>query len=154
MANDDEECFKWAVTRALNPVEKNPQRVTKLLRKQAKELCWDRVEFPAPCSERVFGKFKKNDGISLRVFGHQLEVNGYATIIPLYVSRERCERVVRLFFLKSEDGTASHYCAVKNMSTLVRNQVSKKKAKKYVCDPLVSRGCWTRTPSTARYTTR
>ena len=31
MENDDEECFKWAVTRALNPVEKNPQRVTKEL---------------------------------------------------------------------------------------------------------------------------
>ena len=49
--NEDEECFKWAVTRALNPVEKNPQRVTKELRKQSEELNWDRIEFPTPCLE-------------------------------------------------------------------------------------------------------
>jgi hypothetical protein len=26
--NEDDECFKWVVTRALNPVEKNPQRIS------------------------------------------------------------------------------------------------------------------------------
>ena len=134
MANDDEECFKWAFTRALNPVDKNPQRVTKLLREQTKELCWDGVKFPTPCSERVFRKFEKNNDISLRVFGHQLNNNGGVAIIPLYAPKERRERVVRLFFLKSKDVIASHYCVVKNMSALVRSQVSKKKAKKYVCD--------------------
>ena len=135
MANDDEECFKWAVTRALNPVDKNPQRVTKLLRKQADGVCWDGVKFPTPCSERAFRKFEENNGISLRVFGHQPDPSGKrVTIIPLYAPKERREKVVRLFFLKSEDGTTSHYCVVKNMSALVRSQVSKKKAKKYVCD--------------------
>jgi predicted transcriptional regulator of viral defense system len=29
MKNDDDECFKWAVTRALNPVDKNSERITK-----------------------------------------------------------------------------------------------------------------------------
>ena len=41
MQNKDNECFKWCVTRALNPVEKNPKRITKILRIQAKKLnCW------------------------------------------------------------------------------------------------------------------
>ena len=133
MANDDEECFKWAVTRALNPVNDNLQCVTKLLRKQAKELCWDGVEFPTPCLERAFRKFEENNGISLRVFGHQLSPSGSVTIIPLYAPRERRKKVVRLFFLKSEDGNASRYCVVKSMSALVSSQVSKKE-KKYVCD--------------------
>ena len=114
--------------------ERHPQRITKLLRKQAKELCWDGVEFPAPCSERTFRKFEENNGISLRAFGHQPRPNGGVTIIPLYTTKEIHEKIVRLFFLKSEDGTASHYCVVKNMSALVSSQVSKKKAKKYVCD--------------------
>ena len=134
MANKDEECSKWAVTRALNPVDKDPQRVAKLLREQAKELCWDGVKFPTPCSERVFRKFEENNDISPRVFGHQPNNNGGVTIIPLYAPKERREMVVRLFFLKSEDGTVSHYCVVKNMSAQVSSQVSKKKAKKYVCD--------------------
>ena len=28
MKNEDDECFKWCVTRALNPVEKNAERIT------------------------------------------------------------------------------------------------------------------------------
>ena len=44
------------------------------------------------------------------------------------------EKVIRLFFQKSDDGKGSHYCVIKDMSRLVSSQVSKKKAKKYVCD--------------------
>ena len=133
MKNEDEECFKWAVTRTLNPVEKDPQRVTKELRKQSKEQNWDGIEFPTPCLEKVSKKFKRNNGVSLLVFGHVATVNK-TYIIPLYVPTERRNRVVRLFFLKNEDGTVSHYCVVKNMSALVGAQVSAKKERKYVCD--------------------
>src|SRR5688572_2919690 len=40
MKNEDEECFKWCVTRALNPVEEHPERITKELIKQSEELDW------------------------------------------------------------------------------------------------------------------
>ena len=87
MENDDEECFKWAVTRTLNPVEKNLQHVTKELMKQSEELNWDGIEFPTPCLERVFKKFEKNN-VSLLLFGHEAAVNS-THIIPLYVPTER-----------------------------------------------------------------
>ena len=67
------------------------------------------------------------------MFGYEVSVNK-TYIIPLYVPTEHREKVVRLFFLKNEDETASHYCVVKNMSALVGAQVSAKKEKKYVCD--------------------
>ncbi len=35
MKNEDNQCFKWAVTRALNPVKKNSERITNELRKQS-----------------------------------------------------------------------------------------------------------------------
>ena len=38
LQNHDKQCFKWAVTRALNPVDKNPQRITRKLREQVNEL--------------------------------------------------------------------------------------------------------------------
>ena len=57
MKNKDEECFKWPVTRALNLLEKNPQRMTKELRKQSEVLDWNGIEFPTPCLERVLKKF-------------------------------------------------------------------------------------------------
>ena len=54
-------------------------------------------------------------------------------VIPLFVPKAMRERVVRLFFQKSEDGSESHYCVVKDMSKLVASQVSRK-TKKHVCD--------------------
>ena len=133
MKNEDEECFNWAVTRALNPVEKNPQRVNKELRRQSEELNWDGIEFSTPCLEMVFKKCERDNGVSLLVFGHEVTVNK-TYIIPLYVPTERRGKVIRLFFLKNEDETESHYCVVKNMSALVGAQVSAKKENKYVCD--------------------
>ena len=57
MKNEDEYCFKWAATRALNPVEKHPERITGELREQAERLNWDGIVFPTPCSEKYFEKF-------------------------------------------------------------------------------------------------
>src|SRR6218665_3421733 len=37
MKNDDE-CFKWCITRALNPTDNNPQRITNKLIEQSKKL--------------------------------------------------------------------------------------------------------------------
>ena len=45
MKNEDDQCFKWAVTRALNAVDKNAERINKTLRKQAERLKWDGIEF-------------------------------------------------------------------------------------------------------------
>ena len=129
MKNEDVECFKHSVTRALNPVDKDPQRITKELREQSKQLNWDGIEFPTPCSERMFRKFENNNNVSVLVFGHNDK-----KIIPLYVPVERREKVIRLFFHKNEDGTKSHYDVVKSTSRLVSSQVSKNEKKKYVCD--------------------
>ena len=50
MKNKDDQCFKWAVTRALNPVEKNAERISEELREQSETLNWDGIEFPTPWS--------------------------------------------------------------------------------------------------------
>src|SRR5271166_3116066 len=46
MKNEDDQCFKWCVSRALNPVDKNPDRITKELQIQAEKLNWDGIKFP------------------------------------------------------------------------------------------------------------
>ena len=55
--NTDTQCFKWCVTRALNPVQKNAERVSKLLQQQAQQLHWDGIEFPVKLSD--IDKFEK-----------------------------------------------------------------------------------------------
>ena len=48
LKNTDDECFKWCVARALNPVNTHPERITKDLRKQAEQLNWKDISFPQP----------------------------------------------------------------------------------------------------------
>ena len=122
MENKDDMCFKYAVTRALNPVSRDAERITKVLKKQASELNWNGIEFPTPCVERQFKTFEKNNNVSVLVFGHEGN-----DIFPLYVPTDRREKAVRLFFQKTK--TNSHYSVIKSMSRLFANQVSTKKPK-------------------------
>ena len=41
LKNEDDECFKWAITRALNSEEKNSERIDKKLRETSKDLNWE-----------------------------------------------------------------------------------------------------------------
>ena len=116
-------------------LEVHPERISDL-KEHVDELNWGGIEFPTPCSERMYKKFEKNNNISLLVFGHEIVGDGMKKkthIIPLYVPTERYERVVRLFFYMNKDGE-SHYCTITNMPGLVSKQVSKHKGKIYVCD--------------------
>ncbi|CAB3999477.1 Hypothetical predicted protein, partial [Paramuricea clavata] len=67
MKNDDDECFKWAVTRALNPTDIHPERISEELREQSGKLDWEGIEFPTPLSN--IKKFEKNNNIGVSVFG-------------------------------------------------------------------------------------
>ena len=44
--NEDNQCFKWCIARALNPVDKNPNRITKELIEQSKSFNWKGLKFP------------------------------------------------------------------------------------------------------------
>ena len=63
---NDEECLKWCVTRALFPTKIHPERVIDELREQAKTLNWKGVKFPAEM--RDIAIFKKNNNVSIHVF--------------------------------------------------------------------------------------
>ena len=63
--NKDDECFKWAATRALNPVEKHPERITEELREQAEKLNWDGIVFPTQVIRLFFPKKRRRRKKSL-----------------------------------------------------------------------------------------
>ena len=42
----DNQCFKWCIARALNPVERDSGRTSKILRKEAESLNFTVIEFP------------------------------------------------------------------------------------------------------------
>ncbi|CAB4006917.1 Hypothetical predicted protein, partial [Paramuricea clavata] len=67
MKNYDDECFKWAVTRALNPINIHPERISKELKKQSRKIDWEGIEFPTPLNN--IRKFENNNSIGVNVFG-------------------------------------------------------------------------------------
>ena len=126
MKNEDDQCFKWAVTRALNPVDKNAERIDNNLRERAEELNWDGIKFPVCSRSQNIGTFEKSNDLSVNILGYD---KGY--VYPVRISPKQRERVVDLFLIS--DGKKQHYCVVKSLSRLLASQVSNTKWKIYIC---------------------
>ena len=57
MKNEDNQSFKWCVVRALNPVEKNSERITKELKDQSERLDWSELRFSVDLKQiKIFEK--------------------------------------------------------------------------------------------------
>ena len=66
MKNEDNKCFLWCILRALNPVDKNPDRIDKNLKSKIDTLNMDGIEYPV--SLRDINKFESlNSNISITV---------------------------------------------------------------------------------------
>ena len=135
MKNDDDQCFKWSVVRALNPVEKNSQRITNELKEQSERLDWSGLKFPVKLDQIViFEKF--NPQISINVFGFEDKV-----VYPLRLSKRKSERSERersenkqtINLLLISDGEKQHYCLIKSLSRLLSSQVSGHKESNVFC---------------------
>ena len=140
MANKDDQCFKWATTKAFNLVkgEKNAHCITEELERQSEEFNWGGIKFPTPCEERMYKKFEDNNNVSLLVFGH-VGSGDNLRIIPLYVPKVRRERIARIFFFKKDEN--SHYCVIRDMSRLISAQVRSDHGEIYVCDYCLNYFC-------------
>jgi len=118
LKNKDNECFKWAVTRAVHPVDRNAERITKELREQAETLNWEGINFPTHLNDIT--KFEKpNRSISVNVFDYE------GGVYPLRISEQpEGTNHVDLFLIANEEGM-QHYCWIKSMSRLLSSQKSK-----------------------------
>src|SRR5271165_3495004 len=117
MKNKDDQCLKCCIARALNPVDKDPERITKKLRIQAEKLTWNEVKFPVSLND--IDKFERhNVGISINVFGYERDV------YPLRLSKV-CDQVSDskiIDLLLIANASTQHYCLIKNLSRLLRCQ--------------------------------
>ena len=122
MKNKDDQCFKWAVTRALNAVEDNPLRVTDKLREQAQTYNWDATKFPTKVKD--IHLWEVDNDVNVNVFGFDEDKKKVYTIKLGYFNERRDESVSRTpisLFLNGEN----HYCVISDLSRLVRAQLSK-----------------------------
>ena len=127
MENNDDQCFKWAVTRTLHPVERDAGRISKILRKQSEKYSWEGLEFPVKVKD--IGVFEKNNKMNVNVFSYDEESGRYGRIYTLRrISPPNYDKAVNLFFYDE------NYSVVKNLSRLVSGQKSKNHNKKYICE--------------------
>ena len=122
--NEDNQCFKWCVTRALNPVNKNSERVSKELIEQAKSLKWNGLKFPVDLKQiKIFEN--NNPSIAINVFGFEDEV------YPLKISKEKRINNIDLLLISVEE--KQHYCLINNMSRLIRSKLTKHHKTAEIC---------------------
>ena len=70
MKNDDNRCFLWCVLRALNPKDRNSERVDTELRKKENTLNMKGIDYPV--SLKDLDKFEKqNPTLSVTVLGYE-----------------------------------------------------------------------------------
>ena len=128
MKNEDNECFKWCVTRALNQGKAHPERVTEELRQEAKKLDWSGIEFPMAL-QNINNFERRNPEIAIFVFGFDGN-----NVFPLRKPKEK-GTVIDLLLLteESEGKQKTHYCWIKNLNRLLSNQVTKHKETALIC---------------------
>ena len=126
LKNEDGECFKWAIAWALNPVEKNSERIDKKLRETSKDLNWEGLKFPVNLSD--INKFENyNSSISVNVFGYE------KAVYLLRISKHNYKRESTVNLLLISDDTKQHYCRIKDISKLLSLQTSKDGHVRHVC---------------------
>ena len=124
--NEDNKCFLWSVLRALNPREKNSERIDKKLKEKENTLNMEGIEYPV--SLKDIDKFEsQNPSISITVLGYEGK-----RVYPLRNSNNTNREHDVILILIEEEGV-NHYCLVKNLSRLLSSQVSKHDGKKYFC---------------------
>ena len=126
MKNDDNRCFLWCVLRALNPKDRNSERLDTELRKKENTLNMKGIEYPV--SLKDLNKFEKqNPTISITVFGYERK-----SVYPLRNS-DCTDRDHNIILMLIEEGGVKHYCLVKSLSRLLASQMSNGKRKEHFC---------------------
>ena len=121
-ANNDDQCFKWVVTCALNPVDHNAERVDKSLKTQAENYNWSNIEFPTKIKDIT--TFETNNSMNVNVFSYNDDTE---KVYTLRLSKTNHQGNLNLFFYDE------HYGVVKDLSRIVSNQLSKRGHEKHIC---------------------
>ena len=119
---NDHECFKWAVTSAVFPQEKNAERLSKQMREDSEKFDWTGIEFPV--SLKQIDKFENNNPYAINVLGYE------GVVYRLRISKKK-DQVINLLLIANEE--TNHFCWIKNMSRLIYGDVSKHHGKRHFC---------------------
>ena len=132
--NEDEECFKWAVTVALHHEEigKDPQRTSKI-KPYTERYNWQGLEYPM--AVKKIDKFEKsNPEVAVNVLYIQQRASGEkGGINILRRSNYNASRSKQANLLLIGAGEKLHYTAIKSLSRLLDSATSKNTKAMHFC---------------------
>ena len=119
--NNDDNCFQYALTVALNHqnIGKNPQIITKI-KSFIDRYNWEETDFAS--HSKVWKKFEQNNktiALNILFVPHNTE-----KIRLAYKSKHNFKRENQVILLMITDGKKWHYLAVKSLSALLRGITS------------------------------
>ncbi|XP_048488462.1 uncharacterized protein LOC125491183 isoform X1 [Plutella xylostella] len=126
--NNDPYCFLWSVVAALFPAQKHPERVSSYPDFR-KVFNIEGMSFPVGFSDITIFE-KNNPTIAVVVYGLK---DGKTISGPLYRSETLTGKTV-IHLLYIENDKTSHYCLIKNLTRLVRSQITKHHQKLHICE--------------------
>ena len=127
MKNDDDKCFLWCILRALNPVEKNKDRIDRTLKNKIHTLNMKDIKYPITLQD--IKKFESlNSNTSISVSGYNEKDKVYPLRVSDYIDREH--DIVLMLICNEE---RKHYCLVNNLSRLLEKQTNNHQKKRSFC---------------------
>ena len=125
---NDNECFKWAVTSAVFPAERDGERLSKRMKKDSEKFDWTGIKFPV--SLKQIDKFENQNNYAINVFGCECVEYPVDVVYPLRISKKN-EQVINLLLIANEE--TNHYCWIKNMSRLLSKNINNHQHKRHFC---------------------
>ena len=121
--NNDDKCFQYAVTLALNldKIKKDPQRVSKI-KPFIEKYNWEDIDFPS--TSKDWKKFECNNEAALNILYVPYNTK---KINIAYKSKNNLTQEKQIILLMISDGQKWHYLVVKNLSRLLRGITSNHK---------------------------
>ena len=120
MKNEDDKCFFWSVLRALNPVERDNERIDGNLKSKIDTLNMGDINYPVTLKD--VSKFEDlNPDIAISVY--EYDESG-EFVGPLRISKH-VDRLHKIKLLLMSEEEKTHYCLIKDFSRLASSQVNK-----------------------------
>ena len=110
---NDNKCFLWCHARHLNPLDKNPQRMTKEDKNMINDLDYEGIKCPA--SNPDYSKIKRQNNICINVFYYE---NGLTNSV--YLSDQMFGDSMDLLLISDEN--KSYYVCIKDFNRFMCNK--------------------------------
>ena len=118
--NNDNKCFQYAVTLALNidKINDHPERISKI-KPFIEKYNWEDIDFPS--TSKDWKKFELNNEVALNIL---YVPHGTKKIEIAYKSKHNLTREKQIILSMISNGENWHYLIVKNLSRLLRGITS------------------------------